>query len=341
MSHPYLLPPLLTDSRGAPRRAGFEFEFGNLPVAQTAEALRQSLGGSLETKTPFEAVLHDSALGKLTIERDANVLKSVRYRKWLKDFGFDFDPGTLGHSLESNVDNASRLLIPCEVVTEPIPFAQLSKLDTLTHTLELLGAQGTQDSLVYAFGLHINASIPDAEADTLRRYLQAFLLLETWIIESSEIDVTRRFFTKYIDPFPRHYVQLVLAQNYAPDIDQFVADYLEHNPTRNRALDLLPILCELDRERVLAAVRHEERSLVRGRPAFHYRLPDCKMNEPGWGVVQPWNEWVFIEKLANDESLLVELVAQWRLCNEAFSFAPKANWAMRLTSILSRKFFEG
>lgn len=341
MKQHYLLPPLLTDSSGQPRRAGFEFEFGNLPIVKTARALQQSLGGELEIKTPFEAVLHGSELGKLKIERDANILKSVRYRRWLESLGIEFSPGSLANDIETNIDNASRGLIPCEVVTEPIPFKQLDKLDTLTATLNGLGAEGTQDSLIYAFGLHINPSIPDSSCETLKRYLQSFLLLYTWIIDSSEIDLTRRFFTKYIDPFPPDYMELVLDNSYSPDDDALISDYLEYNPTRNRALDLLPIMLERNRDLVLARINEDERKLVRGRPAFHYRLPDCKINEAGWSAAGAWNRWVYIESLAADESLLKELIDAWRESNSTFSIAPRATWAIRLTTILSQKFFEG
>ncbi len=341
MKQHYLLPPLLTDSSGQPRRAGFEFEFGNLPIVKTARALQQSLGGELEIKTPFEAVLHGSELGKLKIERDANILKSVRYRRWLESLGIEFSPGSLANDIETNIDNASRGLIPCEVVTEPIPFKQLDKLDTLTATLNGLGAEGTQDSLIYAFGLHINPSIPDNSCETLKRYLQSFLLLYTWIIDSSEIDLTRRFFTKYIDPFPPDYMELVLDNSYSPDDDALISDYLEYNPTRNRALDLLPIMLERNRDLVLARINEDERKLVRGRPAFHYRLPDCKINEAGWSAAGAWNRWVYIESLAADESLLKELIDAWRESNSTFSIAPRATWAIRLTTILSQKFFEG
>lgn len=340
MEHHYLLPPVLTDSSGQPRRAGFEFEFGNLPIVRTARALQQSLGGELDIKTPFEAVLHGSLLGKLKIERDANILKSVRYRSWLESLGIEFSPGSLANDIETNIDNASRGLIPCEVVTEPIPFEQLDKLDTLTETLNGLGAEGTQDSLVYAFGLHINPSIPDSSSETLKRYLQSFLLLYTWIIDSSEIDLTRRFFTKYIDPFPPDYMELVLDNSYSPDDNKLISDYLDYNPTRNRALDLLPIMVERNRELVLARINHDERKLVRGRPAFHYRLPDCKINEAGWSAAGAWNRWVYVESLAADEALLAELVEAWRESNSTFSIAPRATWAIRLTTILSQKFFE-
>lgn len=340
MKNRYLLPPVLTNHLGQQRKAGFEFEFGNLPITQTAEALRGALGGELEAKTPFEAVLHNSALGRLKVERDADILKSVKYRKWLEQLGVEFSPGSLAHEIESNIDNASRVLIPCEVVTDPIPFDELEKLDILIQTLSSLGAEGTQHSLIYAFGLHINPSIPDRDAATLTRFIQAFLLLHTWIIESSAIDITRRFLTKYIDPFPQPYMELVLSNTYSPGTAALISDYLEHNPTRNRALDMLPILCELDEAMVLNAVNEDERNLIKGRPAFHYRLPDCKVNVPGWSAATSWNQWVYIEKLAMDNSLLHDLIGEWRDCNEKFTLAPKTTWAMRLTSLLSQRFFE-
>jgi len=279
MTNHYLLPPALTNNLAEVRKAGFEFEFGNLPILQTAEALQRALGGALNVKSPFEAVLHGSALGKLKVERDADILKSVKYRKWLEQLGVAFSPGSIAHGIETNIDNASRGLIPCEVITEPIPFDQLGKLDTLTTALNSLGAEGTQDSLIYAFGLHINPSIPAADVLTLTKYIQAFLLLHSWIIESSGIDITRRFLTKYIDPFPQPYMELVLSNTYAPGTKALIDDYLEYNPTRNRALDMLPILCQLDKSRVLQAVNDDERNLIKGRPAFHYRLADDRTGD--------------------------------------------------------------
>jgi len=276
----------------------------------------------------------------LKIERDANILKSVRYRGWLESLGVEFTPGSIGHDIETNIDNASRGLIPCEVVTEPLPFDQLDKLDQLVATLNSLGAEGTQGSLVYAFGLHINPSIPDDRPATLRRYLQAFLLLYTWIIDSSGIDLTRRYLTRYIDPFPLDYMELALDNAYQPDLDELTADYLDHNPTRNRALDMLPILFELRPDAVLAAINEDERELVRGRPAFHYRLPDCRINEAGWSVAGAWNRWTWVETVAADTALLAELIDAWRDSNSRFSLAPRTSWTLRLTTLLSQKFLE-
>lgn len=341
MPETYRLPHVMNDMFGNPRLAGFEFEVGNLPIADTAKALRHTLGGELLVKSPFEAVISNSSVGKLTIERDADLLKSTRYRRWLQSLGVSFDPGTIAHGIETNIDHASRGLVPCEVVTQPIELSRLSALDTLVDTLGALGAQGTQESVIYAFGMHINPSIPSSSSEVLTRYIKAFLLLSDWITEASGIDLTRRFFTKYIDPFPQDYMLLVLDNSYHPNKSRLIRDYLKHNPTRNRALDMLPILCELDFQLVHEALNDEERKLVKGRPAFHYRLPDCKINEKGWSPAAAWNRWVNIERLAMDAPLIEELVDEWRSHHASFSIAPKNLWSVRLTSLLSEKFLEG
>ena len=134
-------------------------------------------------------------------------------------------------------------------------------------------------------------------------------------------------------------MELVLDPAYAPDENQFIADYLTHNPTRNRALDMLPILCEMQPETVAAGVNEDEQNLVKGRPAFHYRLPDCKLNVQGWSPSNAWNQWVAIEKLASNQTLLAELIGEWRESNAKFSLLPNSAWVNRLGLLLSQKFF--
>lgn len=335
----YLLPRRTHDRDGGPRRAGFEFEFGNLPIAETASALQMALGGSVESISPFEAVLHHSALGRLKIERDADLLKSTRYRKTLESLGIEFTPGSVAHDIETNIDNASRMLVPCEVVTDPIAFADLGLLDQLVATLNALGAEGTQESIIYAFGLHINPSLPTEDSVDILRFVQAFLLLHGWLVETAGTDRTRRYLTPYIDPFPQQYLERVLDSGYRPDTGELIDDYLEFNPTRNRALDMLPILTHLDAERVMAALPADERRLVKGRPAFHYRLPDCKINVPGWSVATPWNHWVYIEKLAEDEALLTELISAWQIHYSEFRLAQNSRWIQQLSNIIVDRFF--
>lgn len=338
MEEHYRLPPVTHDSEGNIRRAGFEFEFGNLPIAEASQALCKALGGELETISPFEAVVHNSSVGRLKVERDADLLKSRRYLKLLSTFGLHSQPGSLVHELETNLDSASRTLVPCEVVTDPIPLDQLAQLDTLVDSLNQLGAEGTQDSLIYAFGLHINASLPAQDPMTVLRFIQAFLLLNTWIVDLANTDRTRRYLTPYIDPFPHEYMELALDNSYQPDTRRLVEDYMQFNPTRNRGLDMLPILSGLDREAVRNGLNPDEVHLVKARPAFHYRLPDCKVNVPGWTVAAPWNRWVYIEILASDPALLSELIDAWCEHNSKVSLARNSRWIFTLTSLLSQKF---
>ena len=52
--------------------------------------------------------------------------------------------------------------------------------------------------------------------------------------------------------YPTDYVRRVIAPDYEPDLMTFAEDYLAANPTRDRSLDLLPILLHVDEARVRA-----------------------------------------------------------------------------------------
>ena len=71
-------------------------------------------------------------------------------------------------------------------------------------------------------------------------------------------------------------------------------DYLRDNPTRNRALDLLPLFAYLDRELLAEYVRDPR---VKARPTLHYRLPDCDIDNPRWHFSTVWNDWVVLEQV--------------------------------------------
>jgi hypothetical protein len=47
-----------------------------------------------------------------------------------------------------------------------------------------------------------------------------------------------------------------------------------------------------------------------------------------------------VEKIAADKVLLHELIGEWLASNEEFSITPKTSWTMRLTSLLSQRYFE-
>jgi hypothetical protein len=111
------------------------------------------------------------------------------------------------------------------------------------------------------------------------------------------VDISRRI-SPYVNAFPDAYVRLLLDPDYPADTGRLIDDYVAHNPTRNRPLDVLPVLAHLDADRVMARV--QDPHLVKPRPAFHYRLPNCMVDEPHWTLAREWNDWVEVERLATD-----------------------------------------
>lgn len=333
----FSIPTVTKNSQSGERRAGFEFEVGNVGIEKAATVLHKALGGKIEKISPYEFHILELELGDLKIERDAQLLTSLKYRDWLLELGIDFSPGSDAERVEQEVDRLSRWLIPCEIVTSPVPFSKLDQLHDLVRALEEVGAEGTHKSLYYAFGLHINPEAPSLEVSTLVAYVQAFLLMADWIIDTSSTDFSRRFFTKYIDPFPDAYAELVLDLNYQPSVAQFIDDYLEHNPTRNRALDMLPIFYELDKERLMKGLPEEQHELIKGRPAFHYRLPDCRVGAEDWSVAQEWNRWALIEQLAEHQDLREELIEKWQEEQNSFALSHKSNWVKTIHRFLEEK----
>lgn len=326
MTKVFRLPPLLRNRDGEIRRVGFEFEVGNVGVQTLACGLADKLGGELDKSSSFEVILRNSALGKLKVERDTHLLTSLAYRDWLSSLGVDFSPGSEGERWENNVDKFSRQLVPCEIVTDPIPLTELARLHQLLDVIEALEGQGTQHYFYYAFGLHFNPEIPSAEGSSLLAYLQSFLLLSDWIIEDAGTDFTRRFFTKYIDPFPKSYVELVLHPDYNPSFSKLLDDYLWYNPTRNRSLDMLPVFAWLDAERVVKKVKESEKQLIKSRPAFHYRLPDCRVGQPGWAMEDEWNRWQLVEVLAAYPERRSRLLQAWQREQSKFRLSHRSAW---------------
>lgn len=224
------------------------------------------------------------------------------------------------------MDDLAKYIIPCEIVTSPLSHDQFDELNDIISLLDSISAEGTQDSPLNAFGVHINPDTPSLEADCIRRFLQSFNLLSGWIIDDSETDLSRRIFTSFIDPFPKDYLKLLLKEDYAPGIDQLIDDYLKHNPTRNRSLDMLPMFAFIDEEKVMAGIKSQEKSLIKKRPAYHYRLPDCRIGDSEWSIATEWNRWWCVEALANDEDLLKKMIGKWQSCQETFFFVKDKHW---------------
>ena len=279
----YQLPPTRDRSDGEPRRVGFELEFSGIDLEETVAAVKSALGGSIVSRSPAEVELEVEGLGRFNIEIDWQYLK----RK-AAEHGDGED-----HEWIELLSQAAALLVPIEVVCPPILMTRLDALDAMVISLREAGAVGTEESLIAAYGVHINTETPDLEAATIASYLKAYALLQWWLFDKHEIDMARRI-SPYIDLYPRSYLRRLLSHGEVT-MEQLFEDYLEHNASRNRALDMLPLLTEIDERRVR---RDIDDPRINPRPAFHYRLPDCHIEDPDWSLREPWGTWMVVEKLA-------------------------------------------
>lgn len=324
------LPIMMNNTQGETRRLGVEFEFAGLMPADIGALVVKHFGGSLEWQTLCELRVVDTAFGKFKIELDSLLLKELGKAT---DFAGDINQVDAPFEAKT-VDWFCRLaneLVPWELVTPPIPFDQLEQLLPLVEDLRTLGAKGTRYSVAYAFGLHLNPEVPNLDVTTILNYLRAFFCLYDAIIHEHSTDLTRRL-TSYVDHFGTDYVLKVVDWSYQPTQAEFIDDYLRYNPTRNRSLDLLPLLCCLDDARVRSAIDDVR---VKARPTFHYRLPDCDIDNPQWNLHVPWSDWLIIESLVHHSDALQTICAEFREERDQFTYAITTRWSQRVRELVS------
>ena len=176
-------------------------------------------------------------------------------------------------------------------------------------------AKGSGYSFFYAFGVHLNPELPDLEDETILNYFKAFLCLQDWLVKHEEVSLNRKLMP-FIDKFSRDYMQVVLSPDYHPDLGQFIDDYIDYNPSRNRSLDMMPIFAHLDESRVRQKMDDEK---INKRPTLHYRLPNSDIDNPKWGLWKSWNNWMQVEALANDPDRLSQVCEAYLKSNEILS----------------------
>jgi hypothetical protein len=278
------------------RRIGVEVEFTGLSARAAAQALSAGLGGTVTEEDPHAFLVRATRLGDLTVELD------IRYAHPQRAYGTTL-PLRLGPRTAAWLGSALSGIVPHELITAPLTLDRLSGVDQAIHVLSRAGATGHGTTRFGSLGLHFNIDLPDLSAGTLTATLKAFLLLEPWLRhETSRAEPYRPPFLPA--PYPADYVRRVVAPDYQPDLATFAEDYLTANPTRDRGLDLLPILLHLDEGRVRARLPREK---IGARPVLHYRLPQAHVGEPGWSIAPDWNRWVAVERLAEDRDRLMAL----------------------------------
>lgn len=301
--HQCSMPDRTHTSDGSERRVGVEIELSGLSYEALVEHASRLLNGSPHLDSRYVTSLKTEA-GTFAIELDSDPIKDLdladeRLPEAVREFGT--------HAMDV-IDFAAEKIVPLEIVGPPLPFSRLGLIEKLVDELRDLGAVGSREAIYYAFGLQLNPELQDLEPGTIVRYLQAFAALYEWLKSRHQLDISRKF-TTYIEPWSSRYTEKLMADDYDPDIQGLMSDYLHYNPTRNKALDLLPLFAHLDAE-LLAKYVHDPR--IKSRPTLHYRLPDCDIDNPEWHFSTVWNDWVILEQIANNAQHLADLRERFR-----------------------------
>lgn len=326
MTQHYAPPVWRSNAQGDTRKVGFELEFAGLSLAKAAAAVAQGIGGKVCKETQAEYRVNHPEFGDFKIELDWSLAKNMA-RKRLEEQGEQAQDSD--DLLMTLVTEIARQVVPMEVVCPPVPIDRLDCLDAMVQALREAGALGTAEGLLYAFGVHINAELPNTQAPTLVPYLQAYALAQSWLVKAHRVDALRRL-SPYIDAYSKKYLRCVMEYTESTPIDQILDDYLTHNPTRNRGMDLLPLFKTVDEEKVMARVDDEK---VNARPTFHYRLPNCEIEQSDWSLSQSWNVWCVVEHLAADPATLSKLVAHWKQWDEQVLNLSEEPWHSALDQI--------
>jgi len=312
MQHEFTAPPVSRTADGAERRVGFELEFSGVSLERAIAAVAEALDGEIKSETAAECTIAAPEFGDFVVEIDWSYLK----RKAAEDEAQPDDSRWL-----ETLSQAAALVVPLEVVCPPLGLSDLPVLEPVVRSLRNAGAVGTDESLAAADGVHVNAEIPRLDAPTIFAYLRAFALLQWWLVDAHDVDVARRL-SPYVNLYPEAYLERVASMPNA-NLDEIFADYLTHNATRNRALDLLPLLAEIDEARVKESVDDPR---IKARPAFHYRLPNCHIEQPDWSLDSAWNTWCVVERVATNAALLDELAAAFIESERPVLGVSRANW---------------
>lgn len=303
MSNRCSMPDIMKTDDGKDRKVGVEIELSGLGYQDLVALSAKLLGGKAKSVARYVSEI-ETDVGTFVVELDSAPIKDLD----LQDQRLPKSVRELGGQAMTVIDAAAEKIVPLEIVSPPMPFGALERIETLCDELHRAGALGSREALYFAFGLQLNPELPDLKATTLVRYLQAFAALYDWLKARHQVDLSRKV-TTYIEPWNSSYIDLLIAEDYDPDMDQLMKDYLHYNPTRNKALDLLPLFAHLNSELLAEYVKDER---IKSRPTLHYRLPDCDIDNPAWHYSTVWNDWVVLEQLVANTADLSALVTEFR-----------------------------
>ncbi|RXJ89520.1 hypothetical protein CRV01_08575 [Arcobacter sp. CECT 8983] len=298
----FLEPKVTKNYKDEIRHIGFELEFANIDIKDVLSILEEKFDFNVKKINNYLYKII-SKYGDFTLELDFELLTQQKIKKNAKDLsnkvGINIKEKDI-ENIEKMIGDLSKDIVPYEISTPPLPLDEVSIIHSIIKELAKNHAKGTKHKIYYAFGLHINVEVISLEVESLLSYTRAYLILQNYINKDAKIDLARKI-TPFIDNFKNDYIKHVLDKSYNPSIDEFIEDYLKFNPTRNRSLDLLPILAFINEDKVRAKLPKEK---IKPRPAFHYRLSNSMIGNEGWEISEEWNRWILVENLANDKESL-------------------------------------
>ena len=277
-----------------------------------AGLLAGRLGGNAREEAPGRWKVLGSALGDFEIYLDSRPLQKLEHEG-------------LGRQLR----DLARSVVPLEIVSTPLEVAQIAELDKALRTLALAGATGTSGGVLLGFGVHFNPEAVSLTHADIAPVLTAYALIEDHLRRVAGIDMSRRLLP-WVDPYPRALVDRLAAPDAPGDMRRLIDTYLEHAPSRNHGLDMLCLFAQIDRTRVARVMDMEQ---ISARPTYHWRLPDCRIDEPNWSLAGEWNRWVLVERVAGNPALLDRLKSAWREHRASFTTI-RADWAWRVQELL-------
>ncbi|KZY33499.1 hypothetical protein A3731_20455 [Roseovarius sp. HI0049] len=306
------LPQPDTDE-GEPRMTGVEIELGGLDEAHCAELCAKHLGGVARQVDEAIWQVEDSRIGTLKVYLDTALRHADKT------------------ALRDAALSLGREVIPVEIVSDPLDRDGLIALDELREVLRREGAQGSGGGLFFGFGVHLNVQVASDRAEAIVPPLLAYALIEDWLRTANPIDQMRRVLP-FAAHYPRRLVRRLIALGRGAQLGHVMDAYAQEAPSRNFGLDMLPVFAWIDAGRMASVLT----SATSARPTFHFRLPDCRIDEPGWSLDQEWRRWRTVERVAAEADVVAELSQGWEAAHAGVPL-PRAFWAERCGAILTQR----
>jgi len=309
----FCFPPLpVTDNAaGHERLTGIEIEFAGPTELETGTLIAQRFGGTATDDGHHCVTVSGTRFGDIEVELDIGLRKR-------HDLPF----------LKEGLD-AFRGLIPVEVVTPPLSRAQVEDFNTICADLRHIGALGSRTGVLLGFGVHLNPEVVAPDDPFTLDTITAYALLEPWLRRKERIDTTRRMMP-FVGAWPRGLISDLVNARYTTlaDVMHIAA---RHIHSRNQSLDLLPLFKHAEPK--LFDDLFDIRDKTAARPTFHFRLPDSRIDEAGWSLLQPWELWRQVELVAAHPRVLDALRDAWNIHAAAW-LELKSDWVDTIDTVL-------